>query len=178
MKKKGHKILLENFLALLREEEKISQVLDAGSGRTSISALAEYFPGADITALVYPGDQRKIGKVREIGDFPILEWDLCGGLASSYDLVTAHLLLGEAAKFGHSMDELLEGLLSVQCRYLVIIDYLEDPRVSRERIEELCRAKGLEVQYSGCVANDDWQTWVDFTGYHNFGYLFRREILG
>ena len=69
MKKKGHKILLENFLALLREEEKISQVLDAGSGRTSISALAEYFPGADITALFYPGDQRKIGKVREIGDF-------------------------------------------------------------------------------------------------------------
>ncbi len=176
--KKGHVVLLENFLALLKGEEKIERVLDAGSGRTSVSALAEYFPKADITALVYPGDQRKISKIKEVGEFLILEQDLCVDLAGSYDLVTAHLLLGEAAKFGHSMDELLEGLLSVQCRYLVIIDYLEDPRVSRERIEELCRAKGLEVQYSGCVANDDWQTWVDFTGYHNFGYLFRREILG
>lgn len=178
MKKKGHKILLENFLALLREEETISRVLDAGSGRTSISALAEYFPEADITGLVYPGDQRKISRIRETGNFPILEQDLCGGLSGCYDLVTAHLLLGEAAKFGHSMDELLAGLLTVQCRYLVMIDYLEDPRVSRDRIEEICGAKGLEIQYSGCIANDEPQSWVDFTGYHNFGYLFRRKISG
>lgn len=176
--KKGHVVLLENFLALLKGEEKIERVLDAGSGRTSVSALAEYFPKADITALVYPGDQRKISKIKEVGEFLILEQDLCVGLAGSYDLVAAHLLLGEAAKFGHSMDELLEGLLSVQCRYLVIIDYLEDPRVSREKIEEVCTAKGFVVQYSGCIANDEPQSWVDFTGCHNFGYLFRRGISG
>ena len=64
IKMKGHKIILNDFLNLLKKEN-ISNILDAGSGRTSLSIIANLFPNTHIDAVVYPGDIRKINSIKE-----------------------------------------------------------------------------------------------------------------
>lgn len=59
-----HKKLLE---ALFRNFDAVRnyRIMDAGSGRTSLYFLTTAFPNATITAVVYPGDDRKIRGIRE-----------------------------------------------------------------------------------------------------------------
>jgi len=48
----------------------------------------------------------------------------------SYDIVLAHLLLGEATKFGNNtFESVLKALLEIETRILVIIDIYNDPDV-------------------------------------------------
>ena len=127
-----HIVILESFLEKLKGE-RIASILDAGSGGTSLSAIVKPFPGAKIDAVVYPGDQRKIRTILPVreetgADIQILKKDICHEeFSKSYDLITAHLLLGETAKFGNRFETMLERLLAAHFRYLIIIDYLEDP---------------------------------------------------
>ena len=48
----GHRIILNDFLNLLKKEN-ISNILDAGSGRTSLSIIANLFPNTHIDAVEY-----------------------------------------------------------------------------------------------------------------------------
>lgn len=96
----GHIIILNDFLDLIKGEN-ITSILDAGSGRTSLSAIANSFSGTSIDAVVYPGDIRKLNSIKEIADcsenISIIEKDICKDtVIKAYDLITAHLLLGEA----------------------------------------------------------------------------------
>ena len=91
-----------------------------------------------------------------------------------YDLIVAHLLLGEAAKFGNTFDDLLEKIITMRYMYLIIIDYLEDPKVSEADIEKMCGVNNLMIIYKSYFTNANPQVWNDFVGVHNFGYLIKR----
>lgn len=175
----GHKIILSDFLNLVKGEN-ITSILDAGSGRTSLSIISEAFPNASIDAVVYPGDQRKINSVKEITDnnknISLIEKDICGETVNKeYDIIIAHLLLGEAAKFGNSFEDLLEKVFAMKYKYLIIIDYLEDPAVKEKSITDMCEKYDLTVVCKSCVTNEKPQAWEDFVGTHNFGYLIKRS---
>ncbi len=174
----GHRIILNDFLDLIKGED-ITSILDAGSGRTSLSAIANSFPGTPVDAAVYPGDMRKINSIKEIADrgenISVIEKDICKDtVIKAYDLITAHLLLGEAAKFGNSFEALLEKVITMKYKYLIKIDYLEDPAVNENDIPKMCEKHGLTVVRKLFVTNKEPQVWKDFTGVHNFGYLIKR----
>ena len=138
----GHRIILNDFLDLLKGED-VTSILDAGSGRTSLSIIANTFSNTPIDAVVYPGDVRKLNPIKEIADYSenisVIEKDICKDtFIKAYDIIIAHLLLGEAAKFGNSFEDLLEKVITMKYKYLIIIDYLEDPAVNENDIMEMC----------------------------------------
>ncbi|MDE5742606.1 MAG: hypothetical protein K2H90_09180 [Oscillospiraceae bacterium] len=174
----GHRIILNDFLVHIKGEN-ITSILDAGSGRTSLSVIANSFSGTPIDAVVYPGDIRKINSVKEIAEhnenISVIEKDICGDtVIKAYDLIVAHLLLGEAAKFGNSFEDLLEKVITMKYKYLIIIDYLEDPAVNENDIMKMCEKYDLTVVRKSLVTNQEPQVWENFTGVHNFGYLIKR----
>lgn len=60
-------------------------------------------------------------------------------------------------------------------KYLIIIDYLEDPAVNENDIMKAYEKYGLTVVRKSLVTNQEPQVWEDFTGVHNFGYLIKRS---
>lgn len=175
----GHRIILNDFLDIVKREN-ITSILDAGSGRTSLSAIANSFPDTPIDAVVYPGDIRKINSIKELAkhneNINVIEKDMCGDTdIKAYDLIVAHLLLGEAAKFGNSFEALLEKTIAMKYKYLIIIDYLEDPAVNESDIVKMCEKYALTVIYKSFFTNPEPQVWEDFTGVHNFGYLIENH---
>lgn len=174
----GHRIILNDFLNLLKSES-IASILDAGSGRTSLSIIANSFPDTTIDAVVYPGDLRKINSIKEITDHSrninVIEKDICTDtVTKEYDIIVAHLLLGEAAKFGNTFEYLLEQVFAMKYKYLIIIDYLEDPAVKENEIIKMCDKNNLTIVCKTYFTNQEPQVWEDFTGEHNFGYLIKR----
>ncbi len=174
----GHKIILNDFLNFIKNEN-ITSILDAGSGKTSLSIITNSFPNTHIDAIVFPGDVRKIHSIREITvhnkNISIIEKDICRDIVSKkYDVVIAHLLLGEAAKFGNVFEDLLEKVITMKYKYLIIIDYLEDPAVKENDIIEACKKYNLITVYQSYFTNQEPQVWDDFMGVHNFGYLIKR----
>lgn len=175
---KGHRIILNNFLELIKRED-ITSILDAGSGRTSLSIIVNSFPNTPVDAVVYPGDIRKISSIKEIAEhnenISVVEKDICGDtVAKAYDIIIAHLLLGEAAKFGNSFEALLEKVITMKYKYLIIIDYLEDPAVNENDIMKMCEKYDLIVVRKSLFTNQEPQVFENFTGVHNFGYLIKR----
>lgn len=175
----GHRIILNDFLNLVKRED-ITSILDAGSGRTSLSTIANAFPNTSIDAVVYPGDLRKTSSIKEIADnnknISLIEKDICGdSIVKEYDIIIAHLLLGEAAKFGNTFEDLLEKVVTMKYKYLIIIDYLEDPTVKENVIIDMCGKYNLTIVYKSYVTNEKPQVWEDFVGKHNFGYLIKRS---
>ena len=170
---RSHLTILRKFLSD-SSLSGISHILDAGSGKTSLSTIVSCFPKASTDAIVYPGDERKLKTIRNMqsNQVNVVEWDICDTpIPTHYDLVVAHLLLGEASKFGNSFQDLLQNLFSIQSRYYIIIDYLEDPKVDVGVIRTYCEAANLKVQEYICAENTEPQVWDDFIGTHNFGYL-------
>ncbi|MBD5139701.1 MAG: hypothetical protein HDT24_10365 [Ruminococcus sp.] len=175
---KGHRIILNDFLELIKRED-ITSILDAGSGRTSLSIIVNSFPNTPVDAVVYPGDIRKISSIKEIAEhnenISVVEKDICGDtVAKAYDIIIAHLLLGEAAKFGNSFEALLEKVITMKYKYLIIIDYLEDPAVNENGIMKMCEKYDLIVVRKSLFTNQEPQVFENFTGVHNFGYLIKR----
>lgn len=174
----GHRIILNDFLNFIKRE-KITSMLDAGSGRTSLSIITSSFPDTSIDAVIYPGDIRKINSIKEITDhnknISVIEKDICSDTdIKAYDVIIAHLLLGEAAKFGNSFEDLLKKTITMKYKYLIIIDYLEDPAVKEKEIINMCEKYNLTIVYQSYFNNQEPQVWEDFTGVHNFGYLIKR----
>ena len=173
---RAHATILRDFFQRL-SNAPISRILDAGSGKTSLSIITEAFPHAHVNAVIYPGDQRKIQAIQPMlsQNCQAVEADICaGGISGTFDLTVAHLLLGEAAKFGNSFLPLLENLLDINSRYFILIDYLEDPGVDCHAIEALCKREHLLILQKACLKNEDPQIWSDFIGQHNFGYLIEK----
>ena len=176
--KQSHKTILRELLSDLSISD-ISYILDAGSGKTSLSTIISCFPKASVDAIVYPGDERKLKTVRNMQSdkVNVVERDICDTpVPAHYDLVVAHLLLGEASKFGNSFQDLLQNLFSIQSRYYIIIDYLEDPKVDADAIRTYCEAANLKVQEYVCAENTEPQVWDDFVGVHNFGLLIEGKL--
>ena len=174
---KGHITILKDILQDL-SAQNLSHILDAGSGRASLSTIISSFPKASVDAIVYPGDDRKLNTIRDMqsDQVVVVEQDICETpVPAHYDLVVAHLLLGEASKFGNTFQNLLQNMLSIQSRYYIIIDYLEDPAVDADSIRKYCESVDLKVRKYICVENSEPQVWDAFVGTHNFGFLIERE---
>ena len=174
----GHRVILNDFLDFVKNDS-ITNILDAGSGRTSLSIIADSFSNTPIDAVVYPGDLRKISSIKEIADHNnnvrVIEKDICSdAVIREYDLIIAHLLLGEATKFGNVFEDLLKKVITMKYKYLIIIDYLEDPAVNENEIIKMCEKYDLTIVYKSYFTNLEPQVWEDFTGVHNFGYLVKR----
>ena len=173
MAEKSHLRILRELLSDLSISDNY-HILDAGSGKTSLSTIISCFPKANVDAIVYPGDERKLKTIRSMqsNKVNVVELDICDTpIPAHYDLVVAHLLLGEASKFGNSFQDLLRNLFSIQSRYYIIIDYLEDPKVDADAIRTYCEATNFKVQDYICAENAEPQVWDDFIGAHNFGFL-------
>ena len=178
MNDRSHITILRRFLSDLSIAD-ISRVLDAGSGKTSLSTIISCFPKARVDAIVYPGDERKLITIRNMQSdrVNVVEQDICDtAIRAHYDLVVAHLLLGEASKFGNTFQDLLQNLFSIQSRYYIIIDYLEDPKVDADAIRTYCETANLKVQDYICAENTEPQVWDDFIGAHNFGFLIEGKL--
>jgi trans-aconitate methyltransferase len=139
-----HEKLLEGLFESF-DTRRDYRILDAGSGRTSLYFLTTRFPHASITAIVYPGDGRKIKGIRGFvptNNYILKETDIKNFKGETkFDVVLAHLLLGEATKFGNTFDDVLNALFSINTDYLVIVDVLKDPEVNYRSI---LRAIALE----------------------------------
>ncbi len=175
----GHRIILNQFLSQL-EGVEINNILDCGSGKTSLGVLSSWFDNIVIDAIVYPGDLRKINSIKSIGlnqdKYNLIEWDICKEpLKTHYDLAVSHLLLGEAAKFGNPFEELFLGLMSVCFKYLIIIDYLEDTGINYNLMEQYFEKNNYEIINKVIVENKEPQNFIGFTGYHNIGYLIHQS---
>ncbi|MCH5265626.1 MAG: hypothetical protein J1F02_06980 [Lachnospiraceae bacterium] len=174
----GHRVILNDFLDFVKNDS-ITSILDAGSGRTSLSIITDSFSNTPIDAVVYPGDLRKINSIKEIADHNnnvrVIEKDICSdAVIREYDLIIAHLLFGEATKFGNAFEDLLKKVITMKYRYLILIDYLEDPAVKEIDIIKTCEKYDLTIVYKSYFTNLEPQVWEDFTGVHNFGYLIKR----
>lgn len=131
-----------------------------------------------VDAVVYPGDDRKLQTIERLltGKINVLEQDICQTFfEDKYNLVVAHLLLGEAEKFGNEFRDLLDKPLAIESEYYIIIDYVEDPVVDEMKIREACAKSSYRIVEKVCKECPEPQVWKDFVGYHNFGYLIEKQ---
>ncbi len=127
------------------------RVLDMGSGRTSLSYLTDRFKNTKIQAVVYPGDERKMKPILEHvrrKNYKIIETDIKRFKPKAkFDVVLAHLFLGEAEKFGRNkFKRVLDSLLSIKTRYLAIVDVLNDKDVDYALLLDKLEKKGKLIK--------------------------------
>jgi len=158
------------------DRRKPCEILDAGSGRTSLSLILRMFPMGRVDAVVYPGDLRKINSIKAAvpaGRYGLIERDLClGRMERHYDIAVAHLLLGEAAKFGNPFALLLDAVLALHIKQLVIIDFLEDPDVDFDVVLRHAQAHGYTVAHDCTIKRSEPFSGKRFVGWHYRGLLF------
>lgn len=161
----------------LIEIENINNILDAGSGKTSLSYLLNKFPGAKVDAIIYPGDDRKKNSIIENvrGEFNLKEIDLCkNDINEKYDLVFAHLLLGEATKFGNSFLNLLNNLLGIDTKYIIIYDFKEDNTIDYKVLENYLSQKKFQILEYKTFEKDKEQIFEDFIGKNYVVYVAKK----
>jgi len=143
MSQNAHRKIFEETVGSLAPES----ILDAGSGRTSLSLLCALFPRAKIDAVIFPGDERKKKSVGSVGaDFELIEVDIAkADFQKTYDLVVLHLLLGEAVKWGNSVPALLEKLFPCAKKHIMVADFPEDPEIDFALIERLAAEHGFKA---------------------------------
>ncbi len=144
-----HNKLLKRLFGEFKRNKKY-KILDAGSGRTSLLFLSKQFMESNITAIIYPGDERKRSGIKEsvkTKNYLLQELDLHKfKQKEKFDIVLAHLLLGEATKFSKKpFAKMLESLFKIKTDYLLIVDILDDPAVDYRLILQFFAQKG-EVQ--------------------------------
>ncbi len=128
-----HETILKSLFADFNNNGKL-KILDAGSGRTSLSFLTTHFNDGFISAIIYPGDERKRTGITEsvkARNYTLKETDLNKYTQETdFDIVLAHLLLGEAEKFSKEpFSKMLDSLFSIKTKYLIIVDILSDQSV-------------------------------------------------
>lgn len=166
----------KNFDCLIKLNN-INNILDAGSGKTSLSYLLNKFPNANVDAIVYPGDDRKITSIKENvnGKYNLKELDLCNAkINETYDLVFAHLLLGEATKFGNKFTDILNRLLDINSKYFLIYDFKEDNMLDYGFIEQVLRERNFHIIKYMNFAKEIEQVFTDFVGTNYVAYLIEK----
>lgn len=131
---KTQKKLLDDLMGNI-DVRQISRVLDVGSGRTSIAYLTDKFKNLKIKGIVYPGDERKIQPIKECvkaENYELIETDIKNfDFSQEFDLVLAHLFLGEATKFAdNKFEDILDSLFALKTKYLVIVNVSYDDTIS------------------------------------------------
>jgi len=113
----------------------IKNVLDVGSGRTSIGYLTDRFKDLMITGVVHPDDEQRIQKIKDSiinQNYEILRTDINDlNKDQNFDIILAHLFLGEATKFsGNNFENILENLLAIKTKYLILVNVSYDDAIS------------------------------------------------
>jgi hypothetical protein len=157
---------------------KINKILDAGSGKTSLSSLLEYFRNAYIEAITYPNDTRKINSIKEniiSKRYKLIEMDICKNkFDCKYDLVLSHLLLGEAVKWGNNFYDLFHKLLNINSEYFIIFDIMEDPSVDYEYIKDYVKNNNYKLIYYDKINKLEPKVYDDFISKTYSIYLIKR----
>ena len=168
-----HVILLSKLFSIINKNS-IKNILDAGSGRTSLNDLAEQFPNAKIDAIVYYGDERKKKSIYEnvkSRNFELIEKDIVKDtITKKYDLVLAHLLLGEALTWGNTVEELLDNLLNIETKYLIIVDIKEDVSIDYEYLEATINKKYKIIKKEE-IRKEEPQVFKNFISKNYVGYV-------
>lgn len=158
-------------------KDHIVNILDAGSGKTSLNHLIQEFPNAKIDAIIYYNDERKKNSITqnvESGNYRLIEMDIVkDSIAKKYDLVLAHLLLGEALKFGNEFRNLFEKLLDIETKYLVIVDIKEDTSIDYAYLEDKLNQRG-KVLAKLEINKSIPQKFEDFIAKNYVGYIIEK----
>lgn len=149
----AHNKILKQLLSEFKRNKKY-KILDAGSGRTSLLFLTKQFSESKVTAIIYPGDERKRSGINEsvkAKNYILQEADLHKfKQKTKFDIVLAHLLLGEAMKFSKKpFVKMVESLFKIKTDYLVIIDILDDQDADYRLLLQFFANKG-QVQKIVC----------------------------
>ena len=177
LKQSEHYELLSDLVKDI-EKEQINKILDAGSGKTSLNILSDLFLNAQIDAIVFYNDIRKINSIKENvsnNRYTLIEKDICKDeLDKSYNLVLAHLLLGEATKWGNTVEELIDKLLSIQSNYFIIFDIKEDPTIDYKRLEKRFQQNFIIIKKEE-ILKENPQEYDDFIAKTYIAYLIKRK---
>lgn len=179
-----HMILLNALFGMIVSNgSTVEKILDAGSGKTSLSVLLGYFKNAHIDAIIFPGDDRKSKSIKKfiISDrYTLTEEDICStAVVGGYDLVLAHLLLGESVKWGNKFPDLLNRLLKINSKYFIIYDIKEDPSVDFDYIHNYALSNDFKIVFESEIQKNDEQEFrcgeVVFLGKNYRALLLERE---
>lgn len=169
-----HTILLNNLFNLI--DDDINDILDAGSGRTSLNNLVNKYPNSKIDAIIYYNDERKKKSIYEnviANNYALYEKDIVKDkIDKKYDLVLAHLLLGEATMWGNSFKDLLNNLLSIDTKYLIIVDIKEDPSIDYEYLEK--ELNNYIIIKKEEIEKKEPQVFTNFISKNYVGYLIKK----
>jgi len=172
----AHKQIFEKTVGSLSPTPQ--SILDAGSGHTSITILCEMFPNAEIDAIIFPGDERKkssVARAEQSCKYKLIEADIATtDFAKKYDLTIAHLLLGEAAKWGNDVPVLLNKLFPITKKYVMIADFPQDPEIDFTAIERLALGNGFKASKTIDVPSDPPFAGKTFQGDFYKAVLFER----
>lgn len=171
-----HTELLSELFSYL-EKSNIINILDAGSGKTSLNNLIRNFPDANIDAIIYYNDERKKFSINEnvkSQNYKLIEMDIVkDSITKKYDLVLAHLLLGEALKFGNNFKSLFDKLLEIETKYIIIVDIKEDISIDYEYLEDKLN-KNYKILTKIEIKKNNSQNFDDFIAQNYIGYVIKK----
>lgn len=158
---KSQKELLDSLFEEIKEDN-VNEVLDIGSGRTTIQYLTDRYPNLIIKGVVYPGDERKIQPIKECvtnNNYGLIESDVANlKLNEKYDIVLAHLFLGEAEKFaGNKFENILNKLFSIKTKYLVIVNLARD-NINYDLLDKKIKEKGEIIKRNSVKSESGEET--------------------
>ncbi len=162
---------------ILLGETKYLNILDVGSGKTSMNILLVKFPFSNITGICYPGDTRKLLSIKENckGKYSLLEQDICNSSVSGkYDLVLCHLLLGEALKFDNKLEDMLTSIFNIDTKTICVIDILEDVDLDFELVKTMAKKFGYVLLKEEIFEKETEQEFEKFVGKNYIGFVFEK----
>jgi hypothetical protein len=105
-----------------------------------------------------------------------VEYDLCKcDITKKYDLVVAHLLLGEALTWGNTFEKLLDSLFSITSKYYLIYDFLEDLSVKYDYLETYINNNNYEIIFKDTIKKEEPQTFKNFIGKNYICYIITKK---
>ncbi len=167
-----HRKILESIL-----KDNYKNILDLGSGKTSMSFLLERFKESKITGICYPGDNRKTDKIKEecVGKYELMELDICKkSLDKEFDLILCHLLFGEAVKFGNTVKDMASKVFNLNGEKILVVDYLEDPEIDFELLISVAISKGYYIIKKEIFKKEQAEEYSSFIGENYIAILFKR----
>jgi hypothetical protein len=158
--------------------EHYNNILDLGSGKTSMGVLLRKFPNSRITGICYPGDNRKLDSIRAncTGKYELIEMDICKDQPNeNYDLVLCHLLLGETIKFGNILETMLKSIFILDTKQFCIIDFLEDVDIDYALVKKTAHDYGYTLIKEKIFPKEEPQQFSKYIGENYIGLLFSKE---